>query len=824
MAKQSKRTRKFETKGGIKASLGKGTITCKGKLKRRGKKRKVDVDESAIRKAKQASNEQQRMEHLKKAERDFTSEANLGDLDLESFFEKTINELSEKSPGGNDKIRVTKDQAEEKKGKTATPQTLEVNAEKGGRNDGSDGDSSNSDSDDEDVHTAAERMEREMNKLGKTDPEFEKFLQQNEDSLLDFEAEDNSDEEDVAEEEQPENKEGSVEVTNAFLDKLEQGAFNSHGIKPLKKLLSVYNSACHMFDSDQSNGGDKRKMYHIESSKIFDRVMMMTLTQCHEEFSYHLVGEGSQDPSDKKDGKKSNDKDEGDEGDTSDVDEDTPLNPKKIMRSKRWAETKGSLQSFFKSTVNVLMEGKDPEHLTFILKALGKYIPFLTPMPIMAQNLLRTLTSLWSAPLDSSVDYQVVRLNAFIRIRQMAITQPYPFIEDCLKKTYLSYAKRAKYGTSAAVTSVLPTLTFMGNCIVELYSLDFHSSYQHAFIYIRQLALHLRGAMQKKTPEAFQVVYCWQYIHCLKLWTAVLAQSCKMSKNLEVNSSSDAKLLHSLIYPLTEVIQGVMRLVPTTRHLPLRLHCVRYLQQLASASEKFIPTTAVLLETLELKEIMMKPKRDKSREASRGIKLPIIIKLPKENALRSLEQLEACVSEIFLLLNREVDLYRYSPGFPEFTTLICQRLRKFTKLTRNGRWRAYAKGCIELCQRYAQLAKSERTKLKEAPKDIKRLEALKPTSTPSMGERYEAAIAKEKRLEKVARPAMKVEKKKGQKRRSEDTDVDEQVFKHPIEGKAEKKKKVEKLISEKEALEQEDEVAEGIDWSDDEIDEEDSSE
>merc|ERR1719428_1214189 len=109
----------------------------------------------------------------------------------------------------------------------------------------------------------------------------------------------------------------------------------------------------------------------------------------------------------------------------------------------------------------------------------------------------------------------------------------------------------------------------------------------------------------------------------------------------------------------------------------------------------------------------MKPKRDKSREASRGIKLPLIIKLPKLNALRTYEQLEACVGEIFLLLNREIDLYRYSPGFPEFTMLIIQRLRKFNKATKNGRWRAYAKGCIDLCEKYALYAQSERAKLKE---------------------------------------------------------------------------------------------------------------
>ena len=67
---------------------------------------------------------------------------------------------------------------------------------------------------------------------------------------------------------------------------------------------------------------------------------------------------------------------------------------------------------------------------------------------------------------------------------------------------------------------------------------------------------------------------------------------------------------------------------------------------------------------------------NKSKSTVRGIRLPLILKLPKEGTLRTIEQLDAVLKETFLLLNREIDLYRYSPGFPEFTFVILQRLRK----------------------------------------------------------------------------------------------------------------------------------------------------
>lgn len=795
MVKQTKRARKFEKSGGVKSRLEKGTITNKGKLKRSRKPEGGGTDSYAIKKAKAVADEQLEKERTKKVESDFTSHENVADLDLDSFFEKTVDELASKDIENDIEDRDDEFEVEDEES-----------------------DDESIASDEDDVDAAAERMQREMDKLSKSDPEFHTFLQENEEELLDFQADDD-DEED--EEEDEEAKKMEVEnvadlVTSQLLDKLVQGAFESHGVKSLKKLVQIYKSACHLSDSDQRDAGNGKK-YHIDSRKTFDQVLVLTLTRCHEEFTYHLLGEGMKDPNQNKKKKKSVEQEQHeDDSAEEERDENAPIPPKMLMRSFRWKEMSSILQSFFKATLHLLSEGKDPKQLSFVLRALGKYIPFLTPLPKIAQFLLRSLTNLWSAPLDSSEDYQVVRLNAFIRIRQMAITQPFPFIEDCLKKTYLAYAKRAKYGTSATVTSVLPTLTFMGNCIVELYSLDFHSSYQHAFVYIRQLALHLRSAMQKKTAEAFQVVYCWQYIHCLKLWSAVLAQACKMAKDMESARSSEAELLRSLIYPLTQVIQGVEKLVPTTRHLPLRLHCVRFLQQMAAASECFIPNVSILLEALELKEFCSKAKKDKSKSVSRGVQLALIIKLPKENTLRTAEQMEACMSEIFVLLNREIDLYRYSPGFPEFTVLICQHLRKFIKTSKNGRWRAYAKGCIDLCERYADFARMERAKLNEAPKDVKRLEALKPSGEPSMGDRYDTAIGKEKRLEEATRPAAKIKSVEKQAK----TD-DENVV--PNNKPSKKKQKTGIILSTEDAMAQEDQVEEGVDWSGDEDSDDDSN-
>merc|ERR1719330_44320 len=202
----------------------------------------------------------------------------------------------------------------------------------------------------------------------------------------------------------------------------------------------------------------------------------------------------------------------------------------------------------------------------------------------------------------------------------------------------------------------------------------------------------------------------------------------------------------------------------------------------------------------------------------RGVRLPLILKFPKVDALRTSEQLDASLGEVFLLLNREADLYRYSAGFPEFSIRICQRLRKFAKVTNNGKFRAYTKGCIELCDKHSKAAVLSRSKLEEAPKDIKRIEVLKPNNVPSMGERYEMAISKEKRLEVAEQPVLSEAAKKKAKEEKKAKDKEEEKKKQKmIEKEKNMKRKKQKMevnqedLNNVDALKEADEVEEGID-------------
>lgn len=567
MVKATKRSRKFNAKtGGAAKVLGKkGTsLTKKGKTKRKTVKEKADkIDEVT-----DGKEERER----ERDSNDFLNTDNLGNLDMESFFQKASAGLANNGDdaGSDDDDDVGSDDDGSDKGDDESVDSY-----------GSLG------SEEEDIQASELRMQQQLDKLSEKDPEFHKYLAENESSLLDFEAEEGEDDE--YDEDAMENMakdmdddDGDVDMEkrfkkqqkaaeNKFLltpdrqEQLEQGAFASHSIKGLKRIISAYRTACHLSDanaqdkeedSDDEDAGKKKKEFQITSPVVFDRLMAVCLVQCHEQFYYHLLADK------KSDDGESNGSDSDEESDeSSKLDENKPIHPKALSKSPNYPALRPLIESFLKSTLHILSEaGKEAKLLQFTLSSLSKYVPYLTAFPKLAKPFLKTLVQLWSAPLDTSEAYNAVRLQAFLRIRQLSITQPYPFIEEALKLTYLAYAKRSKFGTAANVTSVLPTLTFMGNCIVELYTLDYASAYQHAFVYIRQLALHLRSAFGKQTPEAKAVVCCWQYVHCLKLWVAVLCAACG-SKSGDAASSKlgggvgkdeEANLLRSLVYPLTD--------------------------------------------------------------------------------------------------------------------------------------------------------------------------------------------------------------------------------------------------------------------------------
>lgn len=121
------------------------------------------------------------------------------------------------------------------------------------------------------------------------------------------------------------------------------------------------------------------------------------------------------------------------------------------------------------------------------------------------------------------------------------------------QNTYMTLVRSCKSTSS----HTLPAINLMKNSASELFCADHAASYQHAFGYIRQLAIHLRTSMKTKTKEAYKQVYNWQYVHCVDFWAIIVARAC--SKETLLERGGQESELKPLIYPLVQVALGAVR-------------------------------------------------------------------------------------------------------------------------------------------------------------------------------------------------------------------------------------------------------------------------
>lgn len=68
-------------------------------------------------------------------------------------------------------------------------------------------------------------------------------------------------------------------------------------------------------------------------------------------------------------------------------------------------------------------------------------------------------------------------------------------VDECFKGIYKAYVMNCQFVNAVK----LQHIQFLGNCVIELFRVDLPTAYQHAFVFIRQLAMILRDALNTRT-------------------------------------------------------------------------------------------------------------------------------------------------------------------------------------------------------------------------------------------------------------------------------------------------------------------------------------
>ncbi|XP_048261065.1 nucleolar complex protein 2 homolog isoform X2 [Bombus terrestris] len=462
---------------------------------------------------------------------------------------------------------------------------------------------------------------KSLMRLKDTDPEFYTYLKENDKNLLEFNISDEDDDindddrsslneldtkhipssrlEVASDESDYEMDQGSEvrdkrKITLKLLKTWQEDIQTDKSCKTIKCAVEAFHAA---LETVAESADPKFLQYKVEGGAVFNEVVQLCILYLPDAFKRYLK-----------------------------LSSETQS---QIHKLKRFGKVKNILKSYLTDLIKILQNVTSSNILTILLKHLHQMLPYTQSFSSLNKPLLKILLKFWST------GEETVRVVSFLSILRIATSNRESVLETLFKTMYVKYVENSKFVS----LTTLPAINFMRHSLVEMYLLDSNLAYNHAFLYIRQLAIHLRNAMTLKKKEHFQAVYNWQYINSLRFWSEL------------INLSKSDSMLHSLLYPLVQIIIGTIKVIPTPQYYPLRFHCLQMLIDISRETGTFIPVLPFLLEILNSydfnkkhKAVSMKPtpficilRMSKSQLQENGFKdnlIDSIYKLILENAAK----------------------------------------------------------------------------------------------------------------------------------------------------------------------------------------------
>lgn len=526
---------------------------------------------------------------------------------------------------------------------------------------------------------------QDLEKLKEKDPEFYKYLQENDQDLLRFGAED-SDEEDEEDEEDAEMDDGDSDVsdvkgkakaaddaqqvvTSKLLRSWQKAMLQHHSLKALRKVLLAFRAAAHMNDAEDSDSPAHK--YVVEEASVFNKLIITTLKYTPVVLQHHIPAK-----------------------ETAQGKFKLPTNNKKFSLLQR------PIQTYFSNLHHLLRTIPEAKTLYVAVTESAKMVPFVMNNRRMAREYAKTMLELWATAADD------VRIAAFLSLRKLAKAGDEKMLELCLRGAYHSFIRSTKLTT----VHTLPSINLMKNSGSELFSLDSTAAYQQAFSFIRQLAIHLRNALKTKSADSFKSVYNWQYLHCVDFWSLVLATACDKSKT-EIHGENE---LQQLVFPLVQVATGAIKLIPTSRYFPLRMHVIRSMLRLMQRTSVYIPLGPHLLEMLAAPEFMRKAKGStlKPLDFTTTLRAPAAY-------VRTRVYADQLADEVPHLLLEYLSTQSRSIAFPELIVPLTAQLKRTLKHGTSQKLSATCKQLLSKMDSNAKWITSKRRDVNFAPNDLR---------------------------------------------------------------------------------------------------------
>ncbi|KAJ3995984.1 Noc2-domain-containing protein [Lentinula boryana] len=536
----------------------------------------------------------------------------------------------------------------------------------------------------------------ELSKLAEKDPEFYKYLQENDNELLNFDPNNDqamADDALLEDEDVEMTTQQSPTLTIEILRKWQKAILEKRSLRALRKLLVAFRSAAHMNEDGQTlawnidNSSGMSSLQNLQSPQmtlalVYNKLMSTALRYTPIVLEHHIpykkLPEGKFKP---------------------------PTQTDKFKTLQKM------ILSYFHNVIHVLSQLTDNEMLQLAVTESAKITPYIISNRKAVKLYLKKCLELWSSANDS------IRIASFVAIRKLAAVNEQSILDHVLKGTYLTLVRSSKSTTAYT----LPSINLMKNSASEIFCLDQAISYQRAFGYIRQLAIHLRNSMKVKSKEAYKQVYNWQFIHSLDFWSIVLARASDREVEVETGAPSELK---PLIYPLVQVSLGAIKLISNGRSYPFHLHVIRSLLHLTRHTQVYIPIAPYILPILT--STLSSSSRPKS-STLKTLDFDVQIRTPQQY-LKTYVYVGGLVEEVTYLLAEwlSTKAVHGSIAFPEIVVPILVALRKTMKTVKShssSKEAASIKTLVERIEDSVRWTEQKRKEVKLSPNMLSAVES-----------------------------------------------------------------------------------------------------
>ncbi|EGE08313.1 nucleolar complex protein 2 [Trichophyton equinum CBS 127.97] len=583
-----------------------------------------------------------RQENEKKTASDAQQDAAFADMAVDDFFAGGF-EIAD-APAAAKSSKKQKDVAPKTGKRKRAEEKEDAEIEDGSNNEESEMESGEetdgSDSDNLEAH------KDQLEALKEKDPEFYKYLKENDAELLEFgdhgdlaEVDELSEaEEEDAPAAKKSKKSKKREETDLKPEKTlrmpmvkqwQKSMLSQHSLRATRQAVLAFRIAAYVDEEDNED-----RKYTISDPDVYHQVLITALEEVPKVLNHHLP-----------------------------VKETAGGKIRVTLDSKKFKTLTPLIKSHVSSIHQLLTTLSDAAALKLTISSIEPMLPYILQFRKLLKVLIKTVVGHWSEASNS----EATRITAFLILRKLLVIGDAGIREAVLKASYEGVVK----GSRNTSVHTLPGINLMKNSAAELWGIDQNIAYTTGFTFIRQLAIHLRGSITNPTKDSYKAVYNWQYVHSLDFWSRVLAAHC--DPLVEAKAGKQCAL-RPLIYPVVQIILGAMRLIPTAQYFPLRFQLTRSLLRLSLSTGTYIPLSSALLEVLNSAEMKKPPKAS----TLRPLDFSTTIRTPK-SYLRTRVYQDGVAEEVSELLSEYFTLWTKNIAFPELALPVIVMLKRWLK-------------------------------------------------------------------------------------------------------------------------------------------------